>query len=174
MNKWQARFSQFFILVVFLLTLNGCIPRPSQNISRETSFNKDEGILITKIRSNINHGKVLIHGKGEKWPRINFSAIDTPEDLRVIKIKSGEAYFSKIFIGELFLNLPVMYFTIQPETITYVGDLVAEVGTGEDGLMRLYSGFIDGEEPTIKEAKDRFPWIFEKYPYRTNMPERSK
>jgi hypothetical protein len=142
---------------------------PVENISQQTTFAEDEGILIVKIRTNVKNISILIHGKEEKWPRANFKSIQAPEDLRVIKIKSGEAYFSKIFIGNSFFWGPCCYFNIEPNYITYVGDFVVERAVEKEGVI-AYTISIDREKDTVSEAKRKYPWIFDRYPYRKNIP----
>lgn len=168
-------FSKFYskvkisLLVVFLSILAGCVTAtPTQNISEPTELD-DEGILITKIRTNIKNSSITIHGKGEKWSRAYFSPIEAPEDLRVIKIKSGPIYFSKFFESDNgFVSGPRNYIMIEPDTITYIGDIVVE-WVVKDGGIGANILLIDREDETVTEAKEQYPWIFEKYPYRKGI-----
>ena len=159
------------LFIGILFTLVGCVTAPSQNISESTECNNDEGILITKIRTNIKDSKIYIHEKGKKWPRASLSPVKAPEDLRVINIKSGKLFFSKIYENNnSFIFGPENYFMIEPGTITYVGDLVVE-WVAEEGNIRCYILLIDREDETIAEAKEQYPWIFKKYPYQKSIPQ---
>lgn len=155
-----------FITILFILA--GCITA-AKNISETSDLRDDEGILITKIRANTKNIIVLIHGKGEKWPRAKFEPVYPPEDLRVIKIEGGEAHFGKIFWKESFVWGSLNYFNVEPGTVTYVGDFVVET-VAEKGGISIYTIVIDKEEETVSEAKKQYPWIFKKYPYRKSVP----
>ncbi|HWR57986.1 MAG TPA: hypothetical protein VN328_03780 [Thermodesulfovibrionales bacterium] len=165
LHGWVA--TSFFLMFIFFC-LEGCGIRATSNIDQQELMSDDEGILVTKVRTNINNSSVLIHRKGDKWPVANLDDIQGPEDLRVIKIRGGEAYFSKLFRDKGFMWCPVSYFTIQPNAITYVGDLVTE-WVYEEGGVRANILLIDREAETVAEAKKRYPFIFEKYPYRKSV-----
>jgi len=94
--------------------------------------------------------------------------VQAPEDLRVIKIKSGTSYFSKIFRGNTFVWGPLNYFNIGSGTMTYVRDLVIE-WTAEKGGVGARIIAIDREEETMAEVKKLYPWIFSKFPYRKSI-----
>jgi hypothetical protein len=151
--------------------LGGCITKPTHNISKYAEFDDNEGILITKIRTNIKDSRITIHEKDEKWPRASFSPVKAPEDLRVIKIKSGKLFFSKFFNKkDSFIFGQKNYFIIEPGTITYIGDLVVE-WVVKDGGIGANILLIDREDETVAEAKEQYPWIFEKYPYRKSIQQ---
>jgi len=94
--------------------------------------------------------------------------VQAPEDLRVIEIKSGTSYFSKIFRGNTFVWGPLNYFNVEAGTMTYVGDLVIE-WTAEKGGVGARIIAIDREEETMAEVKKLYPWIFSKFPYRKSI-----
>jgi hypothetical protein len=156
------------LLVSICFSLQGCIIAPTANIDQQERMSDDEGILVTKIRVNIKNTSVLIHRRGEKWPIAYLDDIQGPEDLRLIKIRGGEAYFSKLFKDKVFIWCPVSYFTIEPNTITYIGDLVTE-WVYEEGGVRANILIIDREAETVAEARKKYPLVFEKYPYRKNV-----
>jgi hypothetical protein len=147
-----------------LLLCSACVTA-SGNILPDASLRKDEGILITKIRTNIIGSRIYIHGKDETWPLAMLAPVQAPEDLRVIKIKSGTSYFSKMIRGETFVWGPLNYFNIEAGTITYVGDLVVEWSAEKEGVVARIIA-IDREEETMAEVKKLYPWLFLKFPYR--------
>ncbi|UCG77776.1 MAG: hypothetical protein JSV21_09380 [Nitrospirota bacterium] len=168
-SRFVILLSSFFILFTIMI-FTGCATFPVTDVTSRTLLDVDEGILITKIRTNVNNSYIYIHGKDEKWPWVKFKPVKAPEDLRVIKIKSGESNFSKFFRGDSFVWGDRNYFFIKPGTITYVGDLVVE-WSSESGGPAAYILLIDREDETVAEAKEKYPEIFEKYPYFKKIPK---
>lgn len=154
------------VMSSFLLC-SACITA-SKNILPDTSFRTDEGVLITKIRTNVKGSSIYIHGKDGTWALAKLDPVQAPEDLRIIKIKSGTSYFSKIFRGDTFVWGPLNYFNIEAGAVTYVGDLVIEWSAEKGGVIARVI-VIDREEETMAEAKKLYPWIFSKLPYRKNI-----
>lgn len=137
----------------------------------DTNLETNQGILVTRIHTNIKGGNALIHHKDQAAPSAKFEQIKAPKDLKVIKIESGEAQFSRIY----WANLETWrkrsgYFVIKPGMINYVGDFVIE-WNNKDGRLGVITLHIDREEETIKEAKSLYPNIFAKYKYRKSIPE---
>jgi hypothetical protein len=167
-NEQYAQVILILLFITILFVLSGCISA-TKNISETSGLYDDEGILITKIRTNTKDTIVFIHGKEAKWPLAKFEPVHPPQELRTIIIEGGEAYFSKIFWKDSFVWGSRNYFNIEPGTVTYVGDFVIET-VAEKGGISIYTVVIDKEEETVKEAKKQYPWIFKKYPYRKSIP----
>lgn len=161
-------FRKITAVLVACCILSGCSIAPVQNIGQQDKMlAPDEGILITKIRTNVQNTSILIHGKEGGSPLAYFSPIIPPEDLRVIRIRSGEAYFSKLSLDKSFVWRAPDFFKIEPGTINYVGDLVVQWEAEKEGIsIHAYSLIVDRENETIAEAKRDYTWLFEKYPYR--------
>jgi len=93
---------------------------------------------------------------------------DQPVDyLRAVPVKGGRFYVGHMARLDGYVRLEPEYFTIVPGTINYVGDIHINWVTGSDGYVLLE--YVDSEEETIKEAKEKFPWLFAKYRYVKNM-----
>lgn len=155
--------------VLIIALLSGC---STANIKpNDTSLEPHEGIVVSRILTNVEGGHLLIHHKGQSMPSAKFEPVKAPVDLKVIKMSAGKAYFSRI----LWRNMETWrddsgFFTIKPGMINYVGDFVMEWGqhNGRFGVIALH---VDKEEETIKAAKLRYPDLFAKYEYRKGLPE---
>lgn len=138
--------------------------------SGDTALGPNQGIVLTKLHTNVNRGNVLIHHKDATWPSATFEPVKAPADLRVLKMREGEARFSRIYKGNLETwRHTGEYFNIQAGKINYIGDFVMEWTAGEGGIG-VISRHIDREEETIKEAKEKYPELFAKYQYIKNIP----
>jgi hypothetical protein len=168
LNDYLRTLKYKIILVVFVFYFSSCVAFPIENITPQMRLNEDEGILITKIRTNIEDSYILIHSKHNKWPIAKFKPVNPYEDLRVVIVRSGELYFSKVGRGDGFVWGPRNYFTVMPGTITYVGDLVVEWVAEKEGIV-AYVTTIDREERTVKEAREKYPWVFKVYPYQKSL-----
>lgn len=100
------------------------------------------------------------------------------DSLKVFRFDSGKAYFYKLIVfikdGPYDVFLKPYYFYIEPGTVTYIGDLHLEwriVGQLIQDKVYVSHKIVDNEDETIAEAKEQYPWIFEKYPYKKNIPE---
>jgi len=166
---------KLLIAVTLCCNLAGCglIPTPNiaptPEISTDPYHDMNEGILITKIRTNIEKSEVHIHGKRGGWPWADLTDVNGPEDLRVIRIKSGEATFTRVYMGNSYVISPTKSFTIEPKTITYVGDLVVE-WFYQEGSVAARIVLIDREDETVGEARKKYPWIFNVYKYKKDVP----
>jgi hypothetical protein len=89
--------------------------------------------------------------------------------LRVVSIESGKSYFGYMARHNGTVTLEPQYFNIAPGAINYIGDIYINWVSGWGGYMQVK--YIDAEEETIKEAKEKFPWLFEKYRYVKNLSE---
>lgn len=78
-----------------LVLLSGCA---TPNINKgDASLESNQGVLITRLITNMEHGNALIHHKDQVTPSAKFEQIKAPKELKVIKIGSGEARFSRIY-----------------------------------------------------------------------------
>jgi hypothetical protein len=164
--------------------ISGCA---ASNISKQTQLNANDGILLTKVHSNIGGIWISIYGEGtlglskaniaddEYYKIAVFGAMaastaDQPVDyLRVVSIEGGKSYFGYMARFDGSVRLEPQYFNIVPGAINYVGDLQINWVPGWGGYMQV--NYVDAEEKTVSEAKERFPWLFDKYRYVKNMPE---
>lgn len=171
--KVRAATAISILTLVFVSLLSGCVTIPAENLTQaDSGLSKNEGILVTKIRTNISHGPIFIHEKGQKWPIAQLLPIKAPEELRVIKIKSGEAYFSKIFLDNSYVWGNPIYFIIEPGTINYPGDFVVQWESATTGIsIHALSLLIDREQETMAQARKEYPWLFNVYPYKKIFPE---
>jgi hypothetical protein len=157
----------FFFKVISVLTLiiiifNGCA---TPNISKETTINKNEGILVTKIHSNIAGLEIFITGEKSIFYLAKISG--PKEYLKIIPLKSGKAFFWKIKFNISYVELDPYYFDIEPNSITYVGDLFINWVKNDYAQVNIS----DRENETISEAKKEYPWIFDKLPYRKSLAD---
>ncbi len=104
--------------------------------------------------------------------------VEKDDLLKVFRFDSGKAYFSKLIVfikdGPYDVFLKPYYFYIEPGTVTYIGDLHLEwriVGKLIQDKVYVSHKIADNEDETMAEAKEKYPWIFEKYPYKKNIPE---
>jgi hypothetical protein len=192
MNNIILKLITVTFLILFTFILNCC----SKNISKTNiDISPNKGILITKIHSNIDTIRVIISRNPKDILRLQSIEIKTwetvkylekdPNDisgtkktkfkiikdlLKVVPLNSGKAYISKIYPVKYrgFYKLEPYYFNIEPGTITYIGDLCIDIYI-ERGLAHIK--IIDKEDETIAEAKQKYPWIFKKYPYKKSIPE---
>ena len=189
--KDKTKFLILVFLTLFTFLFNGCIGR---NVSKDAiDISSNKGILITKFHSNIYNIRVVISRNPKdifNFQRIelydwktevytkkdpnNLSSSTTTELrtikdlLKVVPLKSGKAYISRIHKGDYFVKLDPYYFNIEPGTVTYIGDLYINWNLkGHFAQIRI----IDNEDETIAEAKQKYPLVFEKYLYKKNIPE---
>jgi hypothetical protein len=183
-------------LIIFLILSAFAFNCCSKNISKNTtSLSPKKGILITKFHSNIDTISVFIARDPKDifqlkvtelrdWKTVKYFEKD-PNDisgakttkfkvikdsLKVIPFKGGKAYISKVHQGKYggFIELEPYYFYIEPGAVTYIGDLCIDwYIDGSFAQIRI----IDNEEETIAEAKQKYPWVFEKYLYKKSIPE---
>jgi hypothetical protein len=152
------------LLIIIVYFLSGCA---TQNISKGASIDDEKGILVTRIHSNVIVTVVVSVDKTEV-PIVMLKA-HPPEELKVVAINAGDACFDWLERIYSSPNLPNVYFTIKPGTITYVGDLFIDWHGGAIN-GNAYVTIQDKEAETVHEARIKFPWLFEKFPYRKNLP----
>ena len=156
-------------------------------MSRQTQLNDDEGILLTKVHVNVKGISLLIYDEGAiGFPKATIAdddyfkimmiggldgTADNPVNyLRAFTIRSGKSYFGKLNGQKGHAELNPHYFNITPGVINYIGDIYINLAPGVWGGT-VQTQFIDSEEKTIKEAKEKYFWLFDKYRYVKNMPE---
>lgn len=156
-------------LIIAMYLFSGCAS-PNPNISQETLPNESEGLLITKVHTNWRLVGIFIMGEGDTGSHI--AKLSGPnEDLKVIAIKGGRSFISLVKRYSYpynYLTRPEpKYFVIEPGTATYIGDLFINwVADGALGAGRTEVTLVDMEAKTMAEAKEKYPWVFERYPYR--------
>jgi|SRR6266498_4762373 len=165
--KFAANLAALILMAYFFA---GCA---TPNISKAAKIDEREGMLLTKVHSNVKMLKVFIMEEGKNNYVAEIFAPD--ENLRIIPIKNGKASFGRIVRYGLVLNyysgLQPFYFDIEPGSITYVGDLFINwISTDIIGGGRAQVRIADNEEETVAEAKGQYPWLFERYRYRKNLP----
>ncbi len=137
----------------------------------DTSLDEKQGILVTRILTNIEHGSALIHHKDQVTPSAKFENIKAPEELKVIKIEPGKARFSRIYLQNLETWRDSKgYFTVESGKITYIGDFVIE-WQNNNGRLGVITLHIDREDETIGQAKLIYPELFTKYEYVKSIPK---
>lgn len=174
-----------FLSILFVYIFSGCAT--TSNISRQTQINDDEGILLTKIHSNVRGVKVLVYDKNAiGFPKATLSddeyfkvfmfgklasSSDQPIDyIKVVPIKSGTTFYASISRINKSAKLEPQYFNIVPGYITYVGDLYIKWTDTSGFAGYVQTSIIDNEDETVSEAKDKFPWLFEKFKYIKDVP----
>ncbi|HWR57985.1 MAG TPA: hypothetical protein VN328_03775 [Thermodesulfovibrionales bacterium] len=158
---------------IAVLAILGC---STANISRERGLSANEGILITRIHTNMENLQVVIHAKDAIGLPIAMWQDKSLEYLKVIPIESGEARFSMInrYVGMMRYRVrpEPAYFKIKPGIVTYVGDVFIQWDAPPNSLVAgdAQVRIVDNEEATLKEVREKFPWIFEKLPYSKDVP----
>jgi hypothetical protein len=156
----------FFVMTACLL---GCAAS-TPNVSQDITLGKDHGLLITRIQTNWQRVGIFI--AAEDAPDSYVAKLSGPDgDLKVIPLKAGRLYFSRIVrYGvpyDYSVKLKTSYFYIAPGTVTYVGDLFID-WKAEGGLGAGHTDvkLVDKEESTVSEARIKYPWVFKRFVYR--------
>ena len=174
-----------FLSILAIFFIPGCA---ASNISRQAQLNANDGILLTKVHSNLGGIWIAIYGEGKSGLEANADIaddgyyksgllgavaagkIDQPVDfLRVVSVEGGKSSLGYVARYNGNVRLEPQYFNIVPGAINYVGDIHISWFPGWDGYIQVK--YVDAEAETVKEAKEKFPWLFEKYSYVKNMPE---
>ena len=157
---------KIYILILTMI-LTSCT---ASNIKQgDTSLSDNEGVLITRIHTNVTNLHTFLKIEGSTG-YTSFSPLDSPIDFRAIKVNAGKAKFYRISRGILETwRKTDDYFTIEPGKINYIGDFVIE-WINSDGNLGIVSGHVDKENETITEAKKLYPELFNKYQYVKNIP----
>jgi hypothetical protein len=170
-----------FLSFLIISSISGCA---TSNISEKAQLNVNDGILLTKVHSSLGGIKISVFGEETNLlPKVSIADDDyfkiemlgmkagpanqSVDYLRAVPVKGGRAYFGHMSRLDNYVTLEPQYFIIVPGTINYVGDIHIYWVAGWDGYILLE--YVDAEEETIKEAKERFPWLFTKYRYVKNM-----
>jgi hypothetical protein len=136
-------------------------------MSKSRTLGDDEGILITKVHSNLEKGfEILVYENtgAIRIPRANIGA-----GLRVIPMTAGKNYYlGRIMRYPCRVDLEKRLFDIIPGTITYIGDLYLNWDNSFCGTIR--TRLADNEDATIKQVSEEYPWLFEQYSYRKHVP----
>jgi hypothetical protein len=162
------KFSSHWMIILLLVfaALPGCLMTKT-NITEQTLMYSDDGIIVTGVRTNVTNGSLLLYKKGENLPsyEINIRPI---EDIKVFKLGEGEYSYRKITRGNSLLFDRCGYFSVQPNTVSYVGDLIVEWSLKE-GVIVAYVLSIDRETETMAEVKKQYPWLFKRYAYKKDI-----
>lgn len=146
----------------------------STNIEPSAALAENESVVVTKIHGIDLRGVLQIHGGAHPLPYAIIVGSDGDRQLRVIKIRSGEALrFSNYRIegvggGSAYFGQNAPTFTTRPQTITYVGDVYLE-RSGLDVLVAVK----DEETVTVTQARNGYPLLFSKYPYEKSLAGRA-
>ena len=173
-----------FLSILVVSFISGCA---SPSISKETQVNANEGILLTKVHSNLAGIRISVYDEGGTFmPKINIAddeyfkiemfglmagTANQPVDyLRAVSVGGGKSYFGYMHRLNESVRLEPQYFNIVPGAINYVGDInINWTSSGWGGYVQME--FVDAEEKTVREAKEKFPWLFDRYGYVKNLPE---
>lgn len=157
-------------LILIIILAAGCA---TSNIAKESRINDRDGVLITKVHSNAKMLKVFVSDEDGKS---YVAELFPPEDaVKVISVKSGKGCFGRLVRYGLVFNyyhgLKPHYFNIEPGAITYVGDVYVNwIGTDIIGGGSAQVHIIDNEDETVGQARKEYPWLFERFQYRKNLP----
>lgn len=157
------------LLLAFLILSTGC---STPNIAKDRALDNTEGILITRVHSNVPEVGIDILSRGSL---VKSAILKGPEEyLAVIPIKAGEATFSGLSFKRFLASIQRAYFNILPGTATYVGDVFINF-TFEDpgpwsGRGWVQFEVLDKEEETLVAVKKEFSWLLDRYAYRKNLP----
>jgi hypothetical protein len=155
----------------------GCV---TANIEQNAKLKEDEGILIMKLHTNEDRLVVTLQ-EAAKMDSDDFghSAVfsirdmgdkkDREESLRVTNIKRGKSCVTKIGTHTWVGDIKPICFYIEGGAVNYVGDLVVIWSNQYARKRHVRYGIADNEEKTLKEAKENYGWLFEKYPYKKNI-----
>lgn len=161
----------FFLLATVLYLFIGCA---TPNITIDRNLNDNEGILITKIHANEKLGIIVYESKGAiHSTKAETGICQSLEELKVIPVESGKDYYLGLWNAHLCkLNLKERLFGIEAGSITYIGDLYVNWGEFSfwTGCSYAQTKILDKEDETIGEAREKYPWLFEKYPYKKKIP----
>jgi len=165
---------KIFSTLAVLTLLIGCATNSKVEYG-DSSLAPTEGIVITKIHNNSGRNIVLsVHKATSNWPITTITSPMQSSVLRVHKIEVGTvdefAYISRITMGNYYVKtkLAGKRFMIKPGKINYIGDFKLDFNSDSPlrpryGSVKSY--FYDNEKETIKQAKELYPKLFEKYPY---------
>ncbi|UCG77777.1 MAG: hypothetical protein JSV21_09385 [Nitrospirota bacterium] len=170
MNKKSLKHSFIYIILLFSFLLTACA---THNITRETSLDKDEGILIAKIHSNSTPFFFMMYDADRSGFPIADFRIENPEHLTVIPISARDSLYLRLMNRQLYYaEVREMLFKIEQQVATYVGDIFIEWTDGFWG-GNVSMQILDRESETMAEVREQYPWLFDKYEYRKKIPVRN-
>lgn len=133
----------------------------------DTSLYSKNGIVITRLISNVNNIALRVYHNGDSFPSADYQMIRAPK-LLIFKMRSGKAHFGSISSGYgVYGFLNNAEFVVEAGKINYIGDLSVEWDTDR---MKIKYGLYNDESVTIGEARKTYPELFEKYPYVNASP----
>ena len=160
-----------FLVLFSVLLLSSCVAISTANITEIDRLDKDEGVIITRTQgTNLELvGQSLVHDKDDTGIGFPLGRIGVSKESQLIMIKvkarkntylsSFASYGGKAYFGKDDFN-----FTVQPGTVTYIGDIAAH-----EKFKSVTIVMEDNEASTMAMAKKAAPWLFSKYAYKKSI-----
>ncbi len=163
--------ARLLVCILSVCVIGGCAAS-TPNVSQDVNLGRGEGLLITKVHTNWRMIGIFISAENDTGSYV--AKLSGPDgDLKVIPVKSGRVYFSRIvrygFPYNYRVRLERSFFYIAPGTITYIGDLFINwKSEGSLGAGTTEVSLVDKEDSTVSEARKKYPKLFEKFLYGKN------
>ncbi len=163
-------FSQLILVFALSCLSIACSTDSMRNIRPADNVAEDNAIIIGRVIAPTPHYVIRVHERVHTTPSANIF-MDTAEKkgkiyetVFAMKSDSGYVHYTNVTVGKLYSHLFTeensAYYQAPPGKITYIGDVA--VALGPTGMFR--GRVVDNREATLKEAKAKFPWLFERYP----------
>lgn len=144
-----------------------CGTRPSLQLNDTAELLPDEAALLVRFHAVQATGTLSIHQGVMSFPRAAFTVAPS-EQLKLVKIKADNGLrLSTYHVGGkvAYFDNSKLNFNVQPQTITYIGDVLVEEGQSSVRLR-----ISDNEASTKTMARSAYPLLFAKYKYEKFIP----
>ena len=158
---------RFIFSLSILFSLSGCASLVVPDVADSVTLEKDQGILATNIVTNISGLTVTIIDKTNIMVASAIFKPNAGENFRVITLPAGEYSWRGIYMGGKYSEFrDKMDFTIKPQEVNYIGDLLIDV----DLFSSTYRmGVRDGSDEAKKYVEKTYPALSKTYRFNKTL-----
>lgn len=169
------------VVTVLLVWLLGSCTSTMVIKDQNEPLGPDEAIVLAKINASAGNLVLSTGGMDDVYlaPIAEAGRSITLEDgdnLLALRLKDGQSYkFARYYMsafGQLMFSFkePIK-FTPTADAMTYIGDIALDAQFSATHITGVGSGVTDNEMETIKQLKQKYPVLFEKYRYQKVLAE---
>ncbi|HEX4985033.1 MAG TPA: hypothetical protein VFV71_03065 [Burkholderiales bacterium] len=166
--------------VLFLSLLAGCA---STMVIKDQNqpLGPDDAIVLTKINASAGNLVLSTGGMDDIYTAPIAEAgrsvdLEDGDNLLALRLKKGQTYkvarySMRAFYGTVFSFKDPLKFTPAPEGMIYIGDILLDPQFSSAHITGVRSGVADNEVETIKQLRQKYPALFEKYRYQKALAQ---
>ena len=158
------------IILPLVLFLPSCVAISTANMEKSEKLAADEGVLLVRTYGEgMDAGQIHVHdvtGGAFQFAAVSIS-FKPGEQIIFLKVKGNATYSLTRYAtygGSVDFGKKKYTVTIEPGKINYIGDISIK----QDGFS-VRTSIQDEESTTLTKAKNRAPWLFERYPYTKSL-----